>query len=310
MDEGISMTATNGVTPREKNTGEDLRLSGKTGEKLERDNQESSMKKTVTESDANRRWELKQRLRKLKIEKSIPDPDHKTKSRIISVLIKAAMRDGRITKARKVVYAAHERLAETLASRENTRDAVFLWELAFRRITPGIRPFKTYGKGKGKVNSQACKKKRKWHPKVYVRPLRFKKAVMVAAKWLVEVGREKGRFKPAGEKISDEIIALTTPNWRPRTPKKLNGYYKTFFHVLTEWLRYRRGKKPKPQKKPKSQNQPKSRPRKREEEEFPRLGLDRDHRKTKSVTQRTKTQSTNTRKSKKIHEKITSKYSF
>jgi len=217
------------------------------GKNSKSDSEQRSEVKSVS------RWVGKLYLRRLaarlrRVEKGIPERDYKTGSPLITLLISTAMKDGRINPARKVIYKTHERLQKALGK----EDVLFLWELAFRKISPGIQPFKSYGNRRnssgssrnidyGTENSRNGLAKRKKNKKAYPNEqaalMPVKKSLRIAAKWLSEVGREKGRFISADDKLSAEILALTTTkHWRPRTPRKLKAYYRSFSWSISYWL--------------------------------------------------------------------------
>jgi len=185
----------------------------------------------------------KARIRRLK--KLLPELDSKTGSPLITLLISVAMKDGRINPARKVIYKTHERLQKILSK----KDVLFLWELAFRKISPGVRRYITYGTGRGNISGlnrnidygrknyknlnrvnlggRGKGKNKKKHPRTWALGMSVKASLRVAAKWLIEVARQKGRFSSAEDKLSDEILALTTTKRsRPRTIGKLKRYYR------------------------------------------------------------------------------------
>ena len=109
------------------------------------------------------------------------------------------MKDGRINLTRKVIYKTHERLQKILSK----KNVLFLWELAFRKISPGIRSFKSYGNRRNSSglnrnidyriknfkNSLAKRKKnKKVYPNERATLMPVKKSLRIAAKWLSKVG--------------------------------------------------------------------------------------------------------------------------
>lgn len=115
-------------------------------------------------------------------------PDVKFNNVLVGKFINYVMKDGKKTVARRVVYDAFD-----LISKETKQDALDIFDLAIKNITPSVE---VKSKRVGGANYQVPM------------PVRGDRRHALAFRWILTAARSK-KGKPMAQKLSAELIAAS-----------------------------------------------------------------------------------------------------